>query len=170
MNCPDCDTPMSRAGNRPHFHCRHCSQFHFPEETGDGVTVLGEPTGALCPVCHVALQSAEIEGETVCYCDRCRGFLSPLDTFARIVAVRRSRQRPLDAPSEPFDPAELERRLECPNCHERMDTHPYFGGGNSVVDTCEACQLLWLDAGELAIIGRYVPRARRAEDVILFRP
>jgi Zn-finger nucleic acid-binding protein len=44
-----------------------------------------------------------------------------------------------------------------------MDTHPYFGGGNAVVDTCERCGLIWLDAGELPIIERYIPHVRQIE-------
>ena len=82
MKCPDCHTEMKRAGNRPHLVCRNCRQFHFPEDPGDGVTVLAEPTGAACPVCGVSLKSAEIEGETVCYCERCRGFLTQLEAFS----------------------------------------------------------------------------------------
>jgi hypothetical protein len=30
-----------------------------------------------------------------------------------------------------------------------MSTHPYFGPGNVVIDNCEACELVWLDCGEL---------------------
>jgi Zn-finger nucleic acid-binding protein len=152
---------MTPAGNRPHLLCRHCSQFYFPGETGDGVKVSGEPTGAACPVCRVPLQSAEAEGEIVCYCDRCRGFLTPVDGFARIVARRRSRQADHDNRTDPFDPVELQRLLTCPNCQQHMEAHPYYGGGNAVVDTCQDCQLLWLDAGELAIIGSYAAHGVR---------
>ena len=54
-----------------------------------------------------------------------------------------------------FAPEELRRRVQCPRCHKPMDTHPYHAGGNAVIDTCERCHLVWLDAGELAEIGRY---------------
>ena len=30
-----------------------------------------------------------------------------------------------------------------------MVTHPYFGPGNVVIDSCEACAHVWLDFGEL---------------------
>ena len=30
-----------------------------------------------------------------------------------------------------------------------MATHPYYGPGNVVIDTCETCELVWLDFGEL---------------------
>ena len=31
-----------------------------------------------------------------------------------------------------------------------MQTHPYYGPGNIVIDTCEHCNTIWLDYGELA--------------------
>jgi Zn-finger nucleic acid-binding protein len=154
---------MKSAGNRPHLICRNCRQFHFPEETGDGVTVKGEPTGAVCPVCGVPLKSAEIEGEAVCYCERCRGFLTQLESFTWIVAKRRSLRGATENCADPFDAVEMQRVLTCPNCREHMEAHPYFGGGNVVVDSCAKCQLIWLDAGELAIIERFVPHAHRIE-------
>ena len=44
-------------------------------------------------------------------------------------------------------------------CHKPMDTHPYYGGGNAVIDTCPRCQLVWLDAGELTVLGQYQSRS-----------
>jgi hypothetical protein len=44
-----------------------------------------------------------------------------------------------------------------------MDTHPYFGGGNVVVNTCERCSVIWLDAGKLALIERYLPYVHQIE-------
>jgi Zn-finger nucleic acid-binding protein len=163
MNCPNCGAALVPAGNRNYFLCTHCGGYHFPEDVGDGVRLVGESVGANCPVCRLPLLSALIDGETVCYCDHCRGFLAPTPIFAQIVSKRRALHSPHEQRPGPFDPAELKRALKCPNCHLRMDTHPYFGGGNAVVDTCERCGLIWLDAGELAIIERYVPHVRQVE-------
>ena len=33
-----------------------------------------------------------------------------------------------------------------------MDTHPYYGPGNIVIDNCPACHIIWLDAAELKAI------------------
>ena len=64
----------------------------------------------------------------------------------------------------PLDPAELSRRLPCPRCRKRMDTHPYHGGGNAVIDTCHRCRLVWLDAGEITVLGNY--SGRRGSPVV----
>jgi Zn-finger nucleic acid-binding protein len=163
MNCPGCGAAMQLAGNRRHFRCDHCGNFHFPDETGDGVAVLGEPAGADCPVCHEPLRAAAIDGEAVNYCDRCRGFLTATAAFGRIVTERRKRHGPHERVTDPFDPADLRRGLKCPGCQGRMEAHPYFGGGNAVVDTCDRCNLIWLDAGELAVIERYIPHQHHIE-------
>ena len=33
-----------------------------------------------------------------------------------------------------------------------MSTHPYYGPGNIVIDSCEGCDAVWLDFGELTQI------------------
>ena len=54
----------------------------------------------------------------------------------------------------PVDESELERKVMCPKCHQKMDTHYYFGGGHAVMSTCERCELHWLDGGMLMRIVR----------------
>jgi hypothetical protein len=174
---------MAPVSNRNHLHCCHCGSYHFLQETGDGVCPLGEATHVACPVCtdksadpngirrrlcrlvssDKPLQTALIDGERVCYCDHCRGFLTKIDTFGVIVTKRRAHHGPHEQRPGPFDPAELKRGLKCPACQHRMEAHPYFGGGNAVVDTCDRCRLIWLDAGELAVIERYIPHVHRIE-------
>jgi Zn-finger nucleic acid-binding protein len=148
---------MAPVAARNYFHCDHCNNFEFPEETGDGVCVDGEPAHVNCPVCAKEMQFAVIEGEPVAYCDKCRGFLAPIRTFGMIVFKRRSLHTPNEERFDPIDPAEFKRVLKCPSCQRPMDAHTYGGGGNALVDTCEACSVIWLDAGELAIIERHVP-------------
>jgi Zn-finger nucleic acid-binding protein len=155
--------PAARPGE---YRCPQCSNLPSPAEIDDDVTVDGEPVGANCPVCREPLISAIIEEETVCYCDHCGGFCAKNDAFSVIVSKRRARHGPHENRPDPFDPAHLQRVLMCPGCHKRMDTHPYFGGGNVVVDTCEPCSLIWLDAGELAIIERYLPHVRQIEPTL----
>src|SRR5271155_665989 len=125
--------------NRNHVHCCYCGSFYFPEETGDGVNVLGDPVGGDCPVCRVALRSAVIEGKPARYCGRCRGFLVNIADFAEIVERRRLRHERCEWGTNSIDAVELTRVLDCPLCHHPMDAHPYHGGGNAVIDTCENC-------------------------------
>ena len=53
----------------------------------------------------------------------------------------------------PPDPHALDRQIACPMCHQTMDTHPYCGPGNVILDSCEPCEVLWLDHGELRRIA-----------------
>ena len=86
------------------------------------------------------------------------------------------RPRPPVVP-RPLDREALARSLTCPSCLRDMSTHPYYGPGNVVIDTCDACNVVWLDFGELQQIvdapgkdrGQRERSARRAdaEDVDL---
>jgi Zn-finger nucleic acid-binding protein len=160
MNCLNCGAGLRPVGNRSYFRCPYCQTFHFPEETGDGVAVVGDETPHACPVCTHPLTGAAIEGHSVAYCQTCRGFLARNDTFGQIVRLRRAKHgSPAHIPV-PFDRAELRRRINCPRCSKLMDTHPYHAGGNAVIDTCHRCRLVWLDAGELTVLGRYPTREK----------
>jgi Zn-finger nucleic acid-binding protein len=162
MNCPDCGAASGPVGDSDDSHCPQCG-LPSPAESAGGVAVVGEPIGADCPVCRVPLVSALLAGETVGYCRRCHGFLAETDAFAVIVARRRALHGPHENRTDPFDAAQVGRVSTCPSCQRRMDARPYFGGGNAVVDTCEDCGLIWLDAGELAVIERHRPHAHRIE-------
>lgn len=48
---------------------------------------------------------------------------------------------------------ELQRKINCPQCHHPLDAHFYAGPGNAVIDSCENCSLIWLDRGVLMRIA-----------------
>jgi Zn-finger nucleic acid-binding protein len=102
------------------------------------------------------MQDGRVENEPIQFCSRCRGFLATNPAFAAIVRARRAK-RPVGDNSHSFSPDELHRRVDCPKCRQRMDTHPFYGGGRVVVDTCASCALIWLDAGELTVIEQHNP-------------
>jgi Zn-finger nucleic acid-binding protein len=166
MICSGCGAAMETADDLNSSQCPHCG-LHFPDEKCDEVTVVGEPRDVGCPLCRVPLVSALVEDLPVSYCGHCQGFLAATEIFRIIVTKRRALYPPHENSTEPFDPAELERVLACPYCQRRMETHPYFGGGNVVVDTCEGCGLIWLDAGELSVIERYVPHIHQIEPTLI---
>jgi Zn-finger nucleic acid-binding protein len=168
MFCSACGAAIDATDKHNPHRCAHCG-VPCADEEDDGITVVGAHVGLICPLCRVALVSAVIEQENVCYCGTCHGFLADTETFSVIVAKRRALHWPHEKVTSPIDPAELERQVACPKCHERMDTHPYYGGGNVVVDTCERCSLIWLDDGELAVIERYVPYVHQIERTLTLR-
>jgi Zn-finger nucleic acid-binding protein len=159
MNCRNCGAAMQPVGGAAYFRCLHCGTFEFPKTTDEGVAAVGEASEFGCPVCKQPLGTAAIDGHPICYCGVCRGFLTTNPDFTAILLHRRARLGDQPAVPRSIDPAELRRRVGCPKCKKLMDTHPYGGGGNVVIDTCHRCHLVWLDAGE----GRHPGPAAAAE-------
>jgi Zn-finger nucleic acid-binding protein len=152
---------MAPLTNRPCWQCGHCSTLVCPEPAADGVRMTGEP-GHDCPVCRQHLLRAVMDDrEPIEICDRCKGILMPVRVFAEtLTARRRAAQTPSIIPS-PADRAELHRRVECPSCTAGMIADWYYGPGNIVIDTCPACHVVWLDAGELKRVIDAPGRDRR---------
>lgn len=137
---------------RGYYFCRYCGAFHFPETTAaDGIRVLGQSSTRLdCPVCARPLSAALLdEKHPVSYCGNCRGVLLPRTSFAEVVRARRAWATGAPAAPVPLARQELERKVSCPLCRDRMQTHPYYGPGNIVMDSCATCDAVWLDFGEL---------------------
>jgi Zn-finger nucleic acid-binding protein len=126
----------------------------MPAKNQDGVCILGEASGELCPVCKVPLMHASMLHQRFLFCTRCGGSLIPMLVFLALVRDLRARGSGVEENPHPPDPRELQRALRCPKCGAAMDTHYYEGGGNVVIDDCSHCELNWLDAGELQTIGR----------------
>jgi hypothetical protein len=80
--------------------------------------------------------------------------LIAMDVFTEIVDDLRSRREIVVAAPHPPDWKDLDRRIHCPKCTATMDTHPYCGPGNVIIDTCEPCVVNWLDYGELDRVVR----------------
>jgi Zn-finger nucleic acid-binding protein len=72
--------------------------------------------------------------------------------FGELVRMRRERAAGLGIQPPPLDQSELERVVICPLCGKKMETFPYYGPGNIVIDVCSGCQVVWLDSGELRAI------------------
>jgi len=152
MNCRNCGASMRPVSDGDYLFCDYCGSFHFPTESGQGVRVLDESSAFDCPVCHVPLTSASIEATRVLYCTNCRGILAEQPVFLALVDYQRARaSEPPDRPRR-LRTEDLQRDVHCPSCGRLMDTHPYYGPGNVVVDNCVHCHIIWLDYGELGVI------------------
>jgi Zn-finger nucleic acid-binding protein len=135
------------------YKCEYCHSVFLPERSNDGVRVLGEVSAQACPICNIPLVNAAIAKVRILYCSKCQGMLIPMQALPTLIDELREGQSGT-APQPAADGSDLQRKIECPKCHHRMDTHFYAGPGNVVVDSCEDCSLIWLDRGELKHIVR----------------
>ena len=147
---------MALLERRRSFRCDHCGTFSFIDtaEDPDGIQLLAPAGDALrCPACAMGMSTALLDGRQVMYCGACRGVLLPRQHFAHAVHERRAWAAGPAADPSPIEPRELERGVFCPRCAARMRTHAYLGPGSVVIDTCDVCDLVWLDVGELKQIA-----------------
>jgi len=130
--------------------CDYCGSQITPTTDEDGVLVM-DPTRHNCPACAIPLADASIESHEMLYCTHCHGMLLDMEKFLPLLEVLREHRYWSRSSSAPrvFDSA---RVTHCPLCRHEMDVHPYGGGGNVAVDSCEPCNVLWLDRGELSRI------------------
>ena len=154
MNCPNCGAPLHLEEGRESLTCDYCKGVSQPEKNDDGVRVFDQPSELLCPICQVPLLHAAIDRQRILYCPHCHGNLIPMAVFVILVDSLRARRGGAVEIAPPPNPHELDRRIACPQCGGRMDTHCYAGGGNVVMDDCSRCELNWLDSGELMSIAR----------------
>jgi Zn-finger nucleic acid-binding protein len=156
---------MKPVPGRDYLYCEYCSSFAFPEPSRDGVVPLGKRGDAACPICSTALATAAAAEVRVLHCATCRGVLAEQEAFSTIVRLLRAEATGAPNPVRPVNREELEREIACPTCGRTMETHPYYGPGNVVIDNCARCEVVWLDYGELAAIRDAPGRDRgRASD------
>lgn len=150
--CEHCGAPLTPVAGKNYLMCEYCLSFHFPQERKDGVVPGNRFSGHACPLCDAPLVASTIEEQPAFFCEKCHGILLERRAFTRVVELRRSQKRDgwLDYVAKPMDLTP--RDLRCPGCHENMETHPYFGPGRVVIDSCGSCHLIWLDPGELTRI------------------
>jgi len=156
---------MSLLNDKPMLLCEYCNSVYIPPENLDGVRVLGEPGEAHCPVCKdVLLVLASLEDIRLQHCPRCQGLLFKVGSFQS--AMRKGRLRFMEYQSRPtpLNPDELQRKLDCPYCSKPMDTHPYGGPGNIVIDNCPRCWVNWLDYKEFRRVITAPERVRARDD------
>jgi Zn-finger nucleic acid-binding protein len=150
MTCENCGAPMRLSRDQGLMLCDYCGGQVTPPADEDGVVVL-DPTSQKCPLCETFLANATIDSHAILYCARCHGMLLDMEAFVPLLDVLREYRYWAGSSLAPRG-ADNGRLLRCPLCGQEMDNHPYGGGGNINVDSCEACNVLWLDHGELSRI------------------
>lgn len=170
MNCPSCGAPMRLKADMTSFRCEYCQRIFLPEvNADDGVRVLGELSGQDCPICAVGLVHATLNNVRIRYCTKCHGMLVPMGSLSALVDDVKGQKRG-GTIQPPADAADLQRKINCPGCHHRMDTHFYAGPGNVVIDSCENCCLTWLDGGELTRIAAAPEEQFESTETLLTSP
>ncbi len=156
VQCQQCGGTASPVSGRDYMQCNYCLSLVFSSGNPlliDKITPIGGETDAACPVCTNALCMGQLEGRPVLYCGGCYGMLIRNEHFGTIVRERRARRKGCEGKAaQPLDPGQYNRQIGCPNCQKRMEVHPYYGPGNIVIDSCSACEYIWLDHGELRTV------------------
>ena len=164
MNCLSCAAALEKVHGQSHHWCRDCNRYEFPTDLGEGevpITSDGGSANFQCPQCEVSLKVGSItDSVEVCFCNNCRGFVTPSQSLGEVIGQMRVAYLGPDDRPQPIDPQELEILGTCFACRVMMESHPCYGPGNIdgpgniVLNTCNQCQLAWLDHGELAKIIR----------------
>jgi Zn-finger nucleic acid-binding protein len=172
MNCKHCGAPMILYRERNYYYCEHCKNYHFPRQDQEGLRELGEnPEGIQCTHCKISLNLVTFDDFFQGYqCPNCQGLLFNRTIFREAIDYHRSRTKTPPEPFSQYDPDELDRMMGCPGCQNQMETFQYNGPGNIIIDTCHACDLIWLDYGELKKVlsapgrDRGVPRVKSSDE------
>ncbi|MGM0595802.1 MAG: zf-TFIIB domain-containing protein [Myxococcota bacterium] len=154
--CESCGAPMVKSPGKNYLYCEYCQTFHFPENNNkDKVEIIGDEKLMKCPICRKNLVEANIEGEEVAFCNNCQGMLLPRKSFIIVIDKRRAQYsgKPMEH-LQKIDQKDLKRTTHCPKCKQKMETHPYYGPGRVVIDSCAHCSLIWLDQGEMTKIEK----------------
>lgn len=126
-----------------------------PRLQPDGASLTDTVTDFHCPVCDdQQLQVATLDATQACCCPECFGLLVDSQSLGQLISYRRAHYDGPDDTPTLMDQQALAQQIYCPTCREFMQTHPYYGPGNLVINSCSTCQLNWLDAGELSGIIR----------------
>jgi Zn-finger nucleic acid-binding protein len=149
--CDGCGAPVRLDRATGVLVCDHCGSQQEASGVVQHLELLSETTNQ-CPTCSSPLAKARLEGHPLLCCPRCYGMLIEMNRFATVIDAVRMEERSvriaLPRRQNPGD-----RLLKCPACGQPMLCHIYGGPGNVVIDSCERCQLNWLDSGELRRIA-----------------
>jgi Zn-finger nucleic acid-binding protein len=145
---------MHLAAGNGSMRCDYCKTVVIIPADDTGVRFIGEdPAGLNCPVCSVPLWNATLAGVEIHGCKQCSGSLIAMGAVEQIIDQLRANFTDPQIPSPP-NPDDLKRKIDCPQCKQRMEVYFYMGGGGAVIGGCERCGLNWLDGGTLMRIVR----------------
>lgn len=111
-----------------------------------------EPIQRKCPACQVSLVKEDYESVWALRCPSCRGALISRERLARTERDPAKPLQVLQAEARAEHAGDQEGPVACPRCHSVMKKQSRKRGAASLhFDFCPACDLYWLDGGELAL-------------------
>ena len=156
MNCANCGGGLQPVGGAPTSAARTAKRFTSrARDRRRGRRGSAGTPGTPARSATDPLATAAVGGHPVCYCRTCRGFLAGNATFGRIVRLRRAEHGSPAHTPVPFTPDELKRRVQRRLCCRRHGHAPVPRGRERRTTPASRCHLVWLDAGELTVLGRY---------------
>ncbi|MCM2369316.1 zf-TFIIB domain-containing protein [Aporhodopirellula aestuarii] len=160
MKCESCGAPVMSLGRSGRYFCDYCDTEAVVtplDESLDGLVLTGTFSETPCLTCgDTHLEIGSLDRHAIKGCRRCQGILISRSSFALLVHERRAAYGGADITPE-FDPAldgprDHHSRLMCPNCCVPMDSFFYAGPGRVAIDSCDRCERVWLDCGEITAI------------------
>ena len=111
-----------------------------------------EPVSRLCPGCAVPLVRENYESSWVFRCPACRGTLLSTSRLERIERDPGRNPALLKTEARAEHWTDTGPAIPCPRCRATMAKRPLTrGAATFYMDYCQACDLVWLDGGELAL-------------------
>jgi Zn-finger nucleic acid-binding protein len=105
-----------------------------------------------CVRCRKPLEDAQVDDISVRICPVCATVLLRHEDLTRIVDRSWRTVSQETAEREPLRPSlapAAETIFPCPDCGQAMEKYGYMGMNAIMIDRCDACSLVWLDAHEL---------------------
>ena len=153
MQCENCGAPMRKPNGADYYICDYCFSVKYPENSKISfIKTLEVTSDYACPVCGSLLTEGLLYEKKVFFCKQCGGILIKMSDFASVVETMRAFQTKKTVNTHKITEEELNRVIRCPICGSKTDTHPYYGPGHVVIDTCPECFVVWLDSEELTKI------------------
>ena len=110
---------------------------------------------AQCPRCDGTLKFGRYHNQKVHHCSSCSGTLFALASLGQALeelsAELFCKVSPDAVLPELTNTNEL---LNCPHCASRMENYGYMGSHKVMLDSCIECNMIWVDALELAAMAK----------------
>ena len=107
----------------------------------------------LCPRCAEPLRTTTVREVPFDSCAKCSGSLLSHADLARVLEAMSFDLLKTFNPDAKIDASPRgEDRLSCPRCARAFENGDYCQAGLVIFDSCEHCNLLWLERGVLAAV------------------